>query len=102
MFAFDDALSLHTALNESASISQALATYEALQLPKITEFQRTSSISMRWGETLLDRAEAGDERGVRELIAGRWANNEVPASPLGLPRPAPVGAAGASLVGAKA
>jgi len=85
MFAFDDAVSLHTALKESASVEQALWAYEAQQRPKIAAFQSIATTSMRWGERLLDRAEDGDAGAVRALIAARWPNNEVMPSPLAPP-----------------
>ena len=36
----------------------------------------------RWSESLIDAAEQGDERKIREIIATRWAENAVPPGPL--------------------
>jgi anthraniloyl-CoA monooxygenase len=83
MFAFDDALSLRTAFESGSDVAQALATYEAMQRPKIAGFQATAAISMQWSERLLESVENGHEALTRELIAARWPNNAVTAAPLG-------------------
>jgi len=83
MFAFDDSLALCSALAAAKDVSTALEAYEAAQRPKISQFQETSFGSMRWSERLIDAAEQGDERKVRELIATRWPKNKVLPGPLG-------------------
>jgi hypothetical protein len=82
MFAIDDALTLHAAIQESMHIEDAVSSYEALQQPKIREFQNTATASMRWAEHLLDATEIGDKARLKELISARWPGNAVPAGPL--------------------
>lgn len=82
MFAFDDSLALCSALATTEEVSMALEAYEVAQRPKIIQFQEISFGSMRWSEMLIDAAEQGDERKVRELIAARWPKNEVSPGPL--------------------
>jgi anthraniloyl-CoA monooxygenase len=82
MFAFDDALTLHTALAGTTDIRQGLAAYEAAQQPKIENYQQISVKSMQWAETMVDAAVHRDEGKVFELIAARWPNNAVTDSPM--------------------
>src|SRR5262249_20329499 len=82
MFAFDDALSLYSAIQQSSGIAPALRAYEDLQQPKIATFQETANASMHWSEDLLEAAGAANEIRVMELIEARWPNNAVPAGPL--------------------
>jgi anthraniloyl-CoA monooxygenase len=81
MFAFDDALTLHSSLAATTDIEQALEFYEATQRPKITQFQDLASQSMEWSETLIEAAEHSDEGKVKGLIESRWPKNEVPSCP---------------------
>lgn len=83
LFAFDDALSLATALRESPDRERALARYEATQRAKVAEFQATAGDSMRWSEDLLESAESGDSAATDALIEARWPNNKVTSSPMG-------------------
>lgn len=82
MFAFDDSLALYSALATMKEVTHALEAYEAVQRPKIAQFQETSFRSMRWSEMLIETAERGDEVKLAELIAGRWPRNEVYQGPL--------------------
>jgi anthraniloyl-CoA monooxygenase len=83
MFAFDDALGLHNALEHESRVEEALASYQSTQRLKIAQFQSTAGQSMHWSERLLDSAERGDEAATQELIAARWRNNAVTTSPFG-------------------
>jgi 2-polyprenyl-6-methoxyphenol hydroxylase-like FAD-dependent oxidoreductase len=80
-FAFDDAVALAAALASASDLSAALQMYESSQQPKIHLFQKTATHSMEWAESLARAAEDGDEPSVHTLIAARWPNNEVTASP---------------------
>ncbi|NED99875.1 hypothetical protein G1H10_06810 [Phytoactinopolyspora halotolerans] len=82
MFAFDDVLALQSALDQHHAIVDALDAYEALQQPKIAEYQEIATASMRWSEKLLDCAERGDDACVSNLIAQRWPDNAVPPGPM--------------------
>lgn len=82
MFAFDDALALHAALTEAASVEQGLARYEAAQQPRIVSFQETATASMRWSEATVDALEQRDEARTRAQIEARWPNNEVAPAPM--------------------
>ena len=82
MFAFDDAITLHSALQAYRNIPDALLQYEQIQQPKIHEFQATAAASMRWSEDLLEAAEQRDDLRIRDLIAARWKNNAVTHSPM--------------------
>lgn len=82
MFAFDDALVLCRAIDESANIPEALARYEDVQKPKIAELQASCGASMRWAEDLVSAAERRDEPTAQALIAMRWRNNPVSPAPL--------------------
>jgi anthraniloyl-CoA monooxygenase len=80
-FAFDDAVALDAALAGTRDLTSALETYEQWQRPKIDRFQKTAMTSMEWAESLAEAAERDDDPRLRTLIAARWPNNEVTASP---------------------
>ncbi len=82
MFAFDDALALHAALTETASVEQGLARYEAVQRPKIANLQELASASMRWSEATVDALALRDEARVGAQIEARWPNNAMPPAPM--------------------
>lgn len=85
VFAFDDARALSTSLTEHASLADALDAYELRQLPKIGEFQQTSTASMRWSEEVTRAADARDADAVEALIAARWPDNAVLRGPMDRP-----------------
>jgi anthraniloyl-CoA monooxygenase len=89
MFAFDDATALQSALAGEKSVERALERYEAMQLPKIEVFQKTASTSMTWAEEVAIAAARHDEDKIRDLVAARWPNNEIPDAPMGPMPPRP-------------
>lgn len=82
VFAFDDARALSESIAGHGTLDAALNAYEALQQPKVEEFQATSTASMRWAEAVTTAADARDAVAIRDLIAQRWPDNAVRHGPM--------------------
>jgi hypothetical protein len=81
MFAFDDAIALRSAFATTKDVEEALGLYESTQLPKIALFQEIAQRSMKWSETLIEMTEKSNQSKIHDLIAERWAKNDVPPYP---------------------
>jgi 2-polyprenyl-6-methoxyphenol hydroxylase-like FAD-dependent oxidoreductase len=85
LFAFDDARTLADCFDRGPgrNVKDVLAAFDALQTPRVKQFQEIASSSQRWSEDLTKAMAAPDPAAAYALVASRWADNLVSAAPLG-------------------